>query len=491
MPRFSIFRAAKEDEHTNETEALQLTKDEYLKRFNAYSSECFRNAYESESVLRTDSTGALSSSLAEDIVSLCYLQWNALRDYCTSSEFPGGREDEHEIVASGLLHVIHTIRALHNNKLPLMWMTLDSCCRAANDCFRMAEKLEVLWYKVCIQHPRLQTRSTRNIDDSDLSDHEDCFALGENWNELVRILSCDAVASAERTQVFIMRHVNCSTTIGSDFFSSPWERDLTNNQVMLRLIQLVDGYLTDLKIFLINEHLWSKSLLATCKALVCLYVRCIVEKADAVTRRRRNRRRGLIRFGSDRQPFAHAHRALRRMWDDVAMLREFFLQKADGNPTLTRMLTDEVHILELIHECLDAEDENSIESFVVVIHKCTGADALVTRHFLSDLWLLAASRPGKEQIEKTLSRLRSDLQLVSTRVREQTAHRPAGGSHMAFVNLEDMLQVMYEDRIAQGMVPACWTCVPKIETEDDRVAVLGVRRLTRKLSDWRWNSALG
>lgn len=496
--RFFAQPFKKTEQNAGETEALQMTTEEFMSRFREYSTECFRNAYELDrSVLRTDATGALSSSLAEDVVSLCYMQWNALRDFCaTQNREQDQWPEEEELVRTGMQHVVRTIRSMHQGSLPLLWTTLETCCRAANDFYRMADKLELLWSKLSGQHPMLQAPSSRKLQEGEdeMLTHAHAatpVTLSEEWADLVRRLSCDAVASAERVQVFILRHITFNTSIASDFFSSHWERDLTDNQVMLRLIQLLDGYLEDLKQYLMNEHLWCKALLTTCRAMVCLYVRCLIEKADGATRRRRNRRHGPARWYSERQPFEYASRALRRLWDDVSMLKSFFLQRADGHPALSRMLADEVYILEVIHECLDADDAVSIEAFIVVIHKRTGADALVTRYFLTDLWFLVAHRPGKQQIEKVMGVIQPDLQLVSNRIKEQSIVGKTQTSDLAFVRIDEMLRVMYEDRIAQGMLPACWTCVPKIEANDSKIAVDGIRRFTRKLADLRWKTATG
>lgn len=479
-----------------EAEPLYPPLEEFASRFKQHSTDSIRNAYEVESsVKRSDVTGALSSSLAEDVVSLCYLQWNMLQEYCITTiiyDTPAGNE----LFREGMHHIARSVRLMHTCKLPLLWTSLSSCCRAANDFSRMADKLEVLWCKMCVQHPFLQAQNSSDdkTDPDDDDDDDDKTTaqqpgvadLAKEWNQLVNQLVCDAVASAERAQVFIMRDINRNTTIGSDFFSTAWERDLTHNEVMLQLIQLTDGYLSDIRSCLVNEHLWCKALLTTCKGIVCFYVRCLVEKADNVSRRRKNRDR-LTQKG-ERKPFLVPNRALRRMWDDVNILRDFFLQKADGNPTLTRMLANEMYILEVIHECLDSDDEHSVESFIFVIHKRTGADALVTRHFLGDLWLLVAHKQGKVQIDKMVSMLQSDLRLVSSRIQEEAILLDkAKRNDMSFVRLDEMLRTMYEDRIAQGMLPACWACVPKkVEAEDKWFAIDIVRSFTRVFAELRW-----
>ena len=173
-------------------------------------------------------------------------------------------------------------------------------------------------------------------------------------------------------------------------------------------------------------------------------------------------------------------------------------------------------ILETIHECLQTTliDENnnnnnvgtmdgcteslsssssSLESFIVVLHKRTGANTMVTRFFMSDLWLLSNSQMNQRGIiRKTVDNLKNDLQLVTTnmmmisdqqqstttagtRCNYQTRNvlsplrqrpiRNANDTMTAILvvvpKLDEMLRNLYEDRMAQGILPLCWTtCLP-------------------------------
>jgi hypothetical protein len=46
--------------------------------------------------------------------------------------------------------------------------------------------------------------------------------------------------------------------------------------------------------------------------------------------------------------------------------------------------------------------------------------------------------------------------------------------------------VLYEDRVAQGILPACWACLPKVETEGDAIVAEQIRNLTRKMVEMKW-----
>ena len=147
------------------------------------------------------------------------------------------------------------------------------------------------------------------------------------------------------------------------------------------------------------------------------------------------------------------------MMDDIGLMREFFHNKTKDNAPLTRAIRSELNTLELIHDVLVAtsQDPESLESFIVVLHKRTGADALVTKHFVGDLWLLVAQsrQDGSlRTVARTLDGLQPDLQMVTSRMQERSAHG-IGTKELSFVRLDEMLKVMYEDRIVQGLLPVC------------------------------------
>lgn len=484
----------------DETAPLQPTAEDFLRHVRFHSTECIREAYRLDRcVPRTDPTGALSSSLAEDVVSFCYLQCQALREHSTVA----GAEAEalqQRLLRNGLRHMVDCIRDAHLEARLVAGASLEGCCRAANDFARMADQLELLWCKLCSRHPFLQdaidARKGEATAVASIAPGDAAAAapvpLGDAWAGLVRLLLQDAVANAERTPVFLLRELQRHTEIASELFSVRWERHWTDNQVALRLVQVAEAHLGDVRRFLAQQHLWCKALLAACRALVCFYVRRLVEAADCACRRRR-RRLLWVAGGDLLPPFARPERAIQRMGGDIALLRDYFLQLADGNAALLRMLANELYILELIHEFLDSDEEHSIESFVVVIHKRTGADALVTRCFLADLLTLMAQEPDRAKMARTVSMLQPDLQLVSSRIQEQqlpAVEDDAERGDVSFVRLDEMLRVTYEDRIVQGMLPACWTCVPKVATDDGKVATARVRSLARMLQNLRWNRTL-
>ena len=416
---------------------------------------------------RSSTSGKLTTAIAEDVLSLLDLQFHTLQDYFRDHNELLQTSVVDTIVADFTRSVFAHISNNQRNLRPIfLYQGIDECCAAANDFLRMSDKLDALSDEL------LETRKDLFSKDENSVGRTTLKSEGAN---LVASLMQDAVQAAEHIQVLLMRKVN-RTTIASDLFSPSWEDEWTHNEVMIELLQLFDVDLARIQTFMSADHLYHKTLTACCKAIVCFYIRCLVQKADSVSLRRRNRER--VGRAGEQQPFRTPDRALRRMSDDIAMIKGFFKDKSTETMALMRILGEEMRILELIHECLASDDSDSLDTFIVVIHKRTGADALVTRHFVSDLWLLVQREEYGGQLHETISTLEADLQMVSAGVQERRANAPPDHS---YVQVDQMLRALYEDRIAQGLMPVCWGCLPKSGEEGTQVVGHRIRDFSRKL----------
>jgi len=422
---------------------------------------------------RNPKTGILTTSLPEDVFSLLHSDAGVLDDIVFhKSNLPEDSNTSVALWVDGMLHVLTVLKQAQLQNRLLFVTTLFDTCAAANDFLRMSEAMEVFLKELTIRHAFL-TLGENNLLVSKL------LLLG---NSLVATFSQDAVMAAERTQVFIMRDIQQTTSIASDFFSSNWEEEWTSNEVALSMIEFFDDYLAKIARYLSSDYLYQKAVIVAQKAMVCFYVRCLVNKADSVTRRRRNRER--IRLPGEKHPFRNHERALRRMSDDINLMKECFRDKVDGNGTLLRILADDIAILDLVLECLGSSDSGSLESFIVVIHKRTGADPLVTRFFVGDLWTLTTDQIGRKVVTQTMKDLQPDLHMVTTRMKELSAQEE---EDLSFVRMDFMLKAMYEDRVAQGILPACWACLPKIESDgNEEVVVKQIRTFTRSVVEMKW-----
>lgn len=415
----------------------------------------------------TTRSGGLMTSLVEDVFTLLRTETSICVNLLNDKARLGGTRTGAVMFVDGIQHVLHTLQQTHYSCRLLFLHGTEQCCAAANDFLRASELMEELADDWC-------SRAMSNDLPQDLQ-----TTIRQDAAKVIDMYHSDAVMAAERTQVFIMRDIN-TTSIGNDFFSKAWEDEWTRNDVSWNLVSILEDHLNHIQRFLSNEYLFHKAVLNAAKAATCFYVRCLVNKADSVTRRCQNRPKFLLK--ADRHPFVSHERALRRMTDDIDILKDFFASQAGSNTAVNRMINDYMYILELIGECISAKDTHSLESFIVVLHKRTGADALVTRYFVGDLWSLMVHKKARIFIQEMLKELQPDLQMVTTMMKERT--KPSPTELLSFVNLDDMLKVMYEDRVAQGILP----CLPSVDSEEDQDEMVGrkIRSLTRKVVEFRW-----
>mmetsp|Transcript_2841 Transcript_2841/g.6045 ORF Transcript_2841/g.6045 Transcript_2841/m.6045 type:complete len:664 (-) Transcript_2841:173-2164(-) len=553
---------------------------EFCARFKFETSEMIRNTYTiSREMYCSPQSGSLSTSIAEDLITLMRVQNEVLQEYLSAkrrllnidngqndSDSVGWEHREQAIVIDLFRHILTQLEQTHQSMfVPLFLNTLEDCCAAANDFFRLSNKLEVfcasLW--------------DGPDDDDDNAGEAACDFyymtqdVRQQASNFVARLSQDAVYAAERIQVFFIRHINHKTNLPQNLFSPSWEQDWGHNEVMQELLQQLDlMFLPHVETWLENELLYQKVLVSSCKALVCLYIRCLVEKADAVCRRYKQRirlpGRRVGANGRSAEPFSSGRRALLRMNDDIQLMRQYFVEQAmakqnddstignnddlygskagKSNAALARILDQEMKMLEVILECLSVEDSDSLETMIVVLHKrCTGADPLVTKFFVGDLWsLVTTTEQSQEQVQNIVTNgstvnsryvsdqnrlvtfrnsheylrdvmlsLQPDLEMVSKGIQAQqeeqkgeearqlfalVTSQKATISQLArpredlnqssFLRIDQMLKGIYEDRIAQGILPICWACLPKTEANNigsDQMVTQKIRSFTRQV----------
>lgn len=402
---------------------------------------------------RRDPQGALRTSLPSDLFSLIRTETSVLQDLFVQEGKSPSSKEAHEALTTLMGHVQQVHES--NSQMHLHPASLEDCCAAANDCMRMAENMEKY-----------------------IEDVREDPGIELDASELIRVWSQDAVAAAGRTQVFTSRQVQSAA---EDFFSKEWEEEWTRNEVSLGVVETFDTMLNEVEDYLASDYLYHKAVGMSVKALICFYIRCVVNKADKVLRRNRNR----VRFiQEDMLPFQNHQRALRRMADDIAIFKEFCERRCEGSGVLRRVAFEEMYILDLIRESLGATELDSLESFILVLHKRTGADMLVTRYFVGDLWTLMIEQQHKSEVQKTVQELHPDLVMLTKGLKERA--KPVNDD-LVHMDLGHMLKAIYEDRVAQGVVPACYPCLPKIPLEGgDILLPEHIRLVTRKVEEMKY-----
>jgi hypothetical protein len=418
------------------------------------------------SIRRFPATGVLSTSLPEDVFSLIDVQLQILFDTFNGKEnHSQSDKNVKDLTADGVLAILGELRTIQKSSGLSLMTTFETCCGAANDFWRMSEKME-----------KAMGMLSKNMK---LFGGKQFARISSEAEDIVSLFSNDAVFAAERLQVFVMRDLNNNTSISRDMFSPEWEDQWTRNEVARRLLETFNAFLIDCKERLCNEFLYHKALTACAKSLVCFYIRCMVEKADNV---RKRKKRDRLKMKKERRAFNNPDRAVLRMKGDIEMIKNFLFDKAEESTTLARIIADELHFLDLIYECISTSNMNSIDTFIVVIHKKTGADALVTRCFVRDLWLLVKEKEEQKSVRKTLDELQPDLERVSLGIESRSSLQNAL-EPSSFVQIDEMLKIMYEDRLAQGMLGEYLTFLNPVNNEGVEIVGNAIKSMSLAIKE--------
>jgi hypothetical protein len=144
---------------------------------------------------------------------------------------------------------------------------------------------------------------------------------------------------------------------------------------------------------------------------------------------------------------------------DIEVLRDYFYSAAKESAPLGRVIANELSVLVVFSECMGLAvgqtGADSLEKFVVVVHKRTGGDSEVTKHFLSDLWLLMGPKNEHLVVESAVRRMYAELQLVSARLKEKDSADSLARKDTIGLRLDEMLKTLYEERILQEKSSVC------------------------------------
>jgi len=196
---------------------------------------------------------------------------------------------------------------------------------------------------------------------------------------------------------------------------------------------------------LCNDLLYRKVVDSLIRAVVCFYVTELVHKADEANRRRNQMKRNKLTF-------FNPTRAVDRMTGDLELFRSYFQKLVEDSPSLGPVVEGEMSALVLIHECLGLAVTNtggttSLKEFVIVVHKKLTRKTEVTRHFMGDLWLLAAPSSRRNDIYKAINVVQDQLQELSLHMEEEAADASKNDRDpLKGIKLTETLQDLYGKR---------------------------------------------
>lgn len=163
---------------------------------------------------------------------------------------------------------------------------------------------------------------------------------------------------------------------------------------------------------------------------------------------------------------------------DVQILQTYFGGLAKELVSLQRVVEHELSILVTIHECMSIAtgktSDESLEQFILVLHKRTGCNSYVTQCLLRDLWFLMTQTPtasqSTTQMENILSNkmdsMKEELDLLSNNMQKAQSDivGSSSSSHndgkMTGLKLDETLSEMYDQRLFQQHNP----CAPIMKT---------------------------
>jgi hypothetical protein len=445
--------------------------EEFLFHFREHGSECICTAYLMPRSLRCNQfSGALSTSLPEDVFSLVAAQTSLLDEYLISSHTLHTEAGD-SVLMDGLLSIIRNLWYKQTHFRNTFLISLESCIAAANDFLRMIEKVDDLLYSMAKRYSHLEWEGPKlNVTTS---------VLRTEAADLISLFASDAVYAAQRTSTFIFQTIQQSE-IKQDLFGKEWEDKLVHNQVAVSMVKTFEDYLSDIHNSIDQDFLYHKVVLALVRSTVCFYLQCFIQKADQVRRAKRKLGPGK-KAAVEQYQFISTSRAICRMTYDIETLQDYFYNIAKESPPLARVVADELSVLAVILECMwlaVGQTGDSLEEFIVVVHKRTGANSNVTKHFLSDVWLLMAPSDEQHVIANTVRLMTAELDMVSKRMQEKEAASPwklpCGISNnnckdpMVGLRLQDMLQSMYQDRILQEKASVCGNLINNVRDLRER-----------------------
>lgn len=432
-----------------------LPPDDFLASFRDRAIEHIRNAYVAECrTLHTSATsGILTFNLSEDLIYVAKVQGAALDDYlsaltqnqmaptdaeCMDKDATprrsGPRSLSHEdLRAEAVFSLLHSFYCQQLHKRDMFLTDLEACCAAANDYHRLMEQTEAWAEEVNEQHPELGL-----LESSELS-------------SLLILYATDAAYSARMAHLFVYESIH-ESTIPVDLFSQNWE-EMTENQVALSVVRTLQDYLSDIEVYLCDDHLLQKTIESLVQATVVFNVECLIQRSQQTAKEKSKIIGKIPRENSQVKkyiPFLNPMRAVQRFKDDIFVMRNFFKIWVLEIPALDCVIERELAVLDAICVCfgiavgtVDLDCTGSV-SCIAVLQRLTDTDSDVMTKFVKDLWRLADGDGGSsvilpDCIEKELTRIQTEaIEVKGTR-----AHTASARTHISALSVHDVLLETY------------------------------------------------
>uniref|UniRef100_A0A7S4AIB5 Exocyst complex component Sec6 n=1 Tax=Pseudo-nitzschia australis TaxID=44445 RepID=A0A7S4AIB5_9STRA len=443
--------------------------------------------------------GTLSTSLAEDVFTLVGTQLTVLDEFLEAADLATTEHDA--VAADALLSIFRLVccKQLHYGRTPRFLCGVESCIARANDYSKMQEKTSAIMRDIISQRhynhltwkamewDSTASLATETSEPNNPMEWDSAASLVEQEaSRLADRLNLDAVEASQTAAIFVIQAIQ-RLDIPRELFGRHWEENLTNNEVAKYIVTVFGNYLSDIKDALASDYLYHQVVVTLARCTVCFYLRNFILKADRVRRSISSTRRRRRKNGTKSQEFFRSpERALMRMTHDIQVFQNFFQDASNGSGILSKIVANEFSILgRLLLECsgcaaaasqsrttsqFGSLSEQNLEEFIVVVYKQTGADTDITRHFLSDVFMLMSGGDNKDWcVRDTVQNMKEDLDRIKESIGERNKDSPpvvvqsttTTTSNSSCFCLEDMLAAVYEDRILQENTTRCGVVIGK------------------------------
>ncbi len=408
---------------------------------NAYPPHCC-NRRMRHHIHRSAISGSLTTALPEDVFHLIDMQLSLLEEYLQAKHIVN-TETGISVLTECVHSIVRNLWYHQSNYRYTFLRDVESSIAAANDHLRMMNKVEKMMRQIAKGFPQLDWEEQGQGGST-------TSAIRRDVSSLIFMFSSDAVNASQRVVGYIMRDIQTSN-IALDLFTSKWEDVMVHNEVAISVVKTLEDYLNDVRNYIEHEFLYCKIVAALVRATVSFYVQCFVKKAQQM---RHIMKRDFARKRAQKFAFRSTRRAITRMTYDVQIFRDYFHSLAHDFPPLMRLVSDELSILVVLIECMCLAaghmEDGCLNQYAVVVHKkITGTNSAVTRHFLSDVWLLLGPKDAHLKIEREVKMMDKDLQRISARVKEEAPCHATTTDQSMYPRLDKVLRSLYEDRIIQ------------------------------------------
>ncbi len=365
------------------------------------------------------------------------------------------------VFADALLSILRIIlcKQMHYGRTSLFLRDVETCIARANDYWMMGEKIDAMMQRLSEKHNHHLTLKPEKSD-STLAEWDFASDLvKQETSKLMDKMNADAVEASNHVAICIMRSVE-RLDIPRELFSRHWEEDLTSNEVAKYIVRVYTHYLTNMRDVLVSDCLYHKVVITLARCTICFYLKSFIFKASRIRSSNAwydNRK--------DRKDFFRSQRkAFLRMKYDIEVFEEFFFALSEESAALTKIISNEFSAFRLLFlECssfaVGDSSPDFLKDFIIVVHKRTGADSNVTKHFLSDVFILMGEKERNYSVRDCMQNMKDDLDKIKESLgKENDKELPTtqgNGSKSSFFELDEMLKTVYSERMLQEKAGFC------------------------------------